>query len=196
MAKISNCFNKIAIVCLIYLLATLWRVTNVLFFDSWDNVYYRFDTRLSGLLLGFLAAFIVTKTKLTDARWADAVAILSIFVLVLCSTFFRWGDKSALLFGVTIVELASVGLILAAFTRKGLAYRLFSWFPLSFIGLISYAIYLWHYPIAVFVRNELSPVASFALVALFSFCFALISWVFVEKPLAHYRRRRLNTISK
>ncbi len=57
---------------------------------------------------------------------------------------------------------------------------------LSGIGLISYSLYLWHWPILVFawyylVRPTLSPLETAAAVALM-FALATLSWRYVERP--------------
>lgn len=53
------------------------------------------------------------------------------------------------------------------------------------IGLISYSAYLWHQPIFSFARHrsltELNEL-HFLFLALLSFCFAYLSWRYVEKP--------------
>ncbi len=61
-----------------------------------------------------------------------------------------------------------------------------SWSPFVWIGLISYSLYLWHWPIVVFlryylVRQSLSPIETAAALAL-SFALAALSWRFVERP--------------
>ena len=57
--------------------------------------------------------------------------------------------------------------------------------PLVFIGLISYSLYLWHWPIIVFAKyylvRELSSVESLAALGLMLAC-AAVSWAFVERP--------------
>ena len=61
--------------------------------------------------------------------------------------------------------------------------------PLVFIGLISYSLYLWHWPLLVFASfwniYALSPLQTAVVVAL-SFGAAAFSWKFVEAP---FRRR-------
>jgi peptidoglycan/LPS O-acetylase OafA/YrhL len=61
--------------------------------------------------------------------------------------------------------------------------------PLVFIGLISYSLYLWHWPLFVFARDvvgrDLQPWETAALIAV-AFALAILSWRFVERP---FRRR-------
>ena len=67
-----------------------------------------------------------------------------------------------------------------------------SWRPLVLVGLVSYSLYLWHWPVLVFARMatasmELSlPVASGAVGV--SLIAATLSWRYVEQP---FRGRRL-----
>jgi peptidoglycan/LPS O-acetylase OafA/YrhL len=63
--------------------------------------------------------------------------------------------------------------------------RLLSLRPLVFVGLISYSLYLWHWPIQAFYRYEVSdqfrPVEKIGLLVLCFVC-AIPSWRYVEQP--------------
>jgi len=65
--------------------------------------------------------------------------------------------------------------------------RLLSWRPAVFIGMISYSLYLWHWPIMVFHRSDgflfaqASVTAKLGLIAV-SIGVAYLSWKFVELP--------------
>jgi hypothetical protein len=67
--------------------------------------------------------------------------------------------------------------------------KLLSAAPLVFVGLISYSLYLWHWPLLVFAQftkiNALTPWQTIAVIAL-SFLMAILSWRFVELP---FRKR-------
>jgi len=77
-------------------------------------------------------------------------------------------------------------------SRGGSAFALLASRPMVFIGKISYSLYLWHWPIIVFLKlssadGELSPTtAAFAIAA--SFAAAVLSWRYVEGP---FRTRRV-----
>jgi peptidoglycan/LPS O-acetylase OafA/YrhL len=63
--------------------------------------------------------------------------------------------------------------------------RMLSLRPLVFVGLVSYSLYLWHWPIIVFSQyylvRALTPAEKAAAVGLMTAC-AVISWWFIERP--------------
>lgn len=64
--------------------------------------------------------------------------------------------------------------------------RLLSLRPMTFVGLISYSLYLWHWPAIVFTREIIlvDRFSTSAMMAIFLFAFvaAWLSWRFVEQP--------------
>src|SRR5208283_2409961 len=76
--------------------------------------------------------------------------------------------------------------------------RILSLRPLVWIGLISYSLYLWHWPILVFgpliANHKLDAVERGSLIVL-TFIVAWLSWRFVESPFrnAHVVRSRSRT---
>jgi peptidoglycan/LPS O-acetylase OafA/YrhL len=69
--------------------------------------------------------------------------------------------------------------------------RLLSLRPVVFVGLISYSLYLWHWPVLVFARlwrGEVLPAQEAALFVALSVGLAVLSWRYVEAP---FRRGRV-----
>jgi peptidoglycan/LPS O-acetylase OafA/YrhL len=99
------------------------------------------------------------------------------------------GSRSAPLLLMT--SLASVGATLViASSERGVSTvgRILSLRPLVFVGLISYSLYLWHWPLMVFQRTDAlfssdssSIVTRLTLIAA-SIGIAILSWKFVEIP--------------
>jgi peptidoglycan/LPS O-acetylase OafA/YrhL len=89
--------------------------------------------------------------------------------------------------------LGAAALIYAG-AAKGTIWRVLASRPFVFVGLISYSLYLWHWPIhvySIYVSRAAAGWAwTLALIAL-SFGLAIFSWRFVEQP---FRRR--HTLSR
>lgn len=81
--------------------------------------------------------------------------------------------------------LGSALLIHTGENETSLVNRFLSMRPLVFVGLISYSLYLWHWPAFVFTRSfiarDLTGLET-AGVIVFSFVAAILSWRFVERP--------------
>ena len=98
------------------------------------------------------------------------------------------GTPSAPLLAMT--GLAAVGAAMVIASSEGSlswAGRLLSVPPLVFVGLISYSLYLWHWPLMVFQRTDgflmagTSATAKLVVIAV-SFAVAIASWRFIERP--------------
>jgi peptidoglycan/LPS O-acetylase OafA/YrhL len=86
-------------------------------------------------------------------------------------------------------------LIAAGETGDSLVGRLLSWRPIVFIGLISYSLYLWHWPILIFLEEKYihldydsSKQRKLAVFAA-TLVVATLSWLFVERPFRQGRFR-------
>jgi peptidoglycan/LPS O-acetylase OafA/YrhL len=66
--------------------------------------------------------------------------------------------------------------------------RLLAWRPVAFIGLISYSVYLWHWPLTVFQRNYAALVTGGSdryqklVIIAYALVLGVLSWKFVEQP--------------
>jgi peptidoglycan/LPS O-acetylase OafA/YrhL len=84
-----------------------------------------------------------------------------------------------------LVPCAGAALIIAAgHAGHSVVGRMLSLRPVVFVGLISYSLYLWHWPVIFFQRGDAEVLTneSRLLIVLFSFVLAILSWQFVEKP--------------
>jgi peptidoglycan/LPS O-acetylase OafA/YrhL len=70
--------------------------------------------------------------------------------------------------------------------------RLLTWKPLTALGLVSYSLYLWHWPLIVFaklVSSERLAASEQVALAAAALALAILTWYFVERP---FRRRGLD----
>lgn len=151
--------------------------------------FYLLPTRFWELLLGVVA--VETKVRaLHSARWREALCVAGAG-LVGASIFFytpstRFPGMAALMPCAGTAMLLVAGAHGTSFTSRLLSLR-----PLVFFGLISYSLYLWHWPIIVLLKEwfalaELShPLRLAAMGA--SVAMAWLSWRVVERPLRSSR---------
>jgi peptidoglycan/LPS O-acetylase OafA/YrhL len=176
------------IACLfgLYLLATVWRI-----FEyeglGWAATYFRFDTRMSGLILGALLATCLQSMGRISDRTANAAGVLACAALVLCVSIGFWHAPWSLVYMTSLAEMAAVGLLIAASVQNSWVSSILSAPPLVGIGMISYGVYLWHYPAAVYFRELLPWNQTVPIVMVFSVTAAAISYVAIERPLQRYR---------
>lgn len=156
--------------------------------------FYLLPTRAWELMLGALLALRVAprprSSLLSNILATLGIALVSASVFLFTSQM-PFPGPSALL------PCAGAALVIhAADPEKTFAGRILASRSLVFIGLISYSLYLWHWPIFVFATyvglHEPTGLGSALLIAL-SFALATISWRFVEQPVRAARfaiRRR------
>jgi peptidoglycan/LPS O-acetylase OafA/YrhL len=171
----------------IYLLANAWRIYE---YETvgWDATYYRFDTRISGLVCGALLAISLQHKDLISERAANAAGLFASAALVLCLSIGFWGAPWSLVGMTNLADMAAFGLLISASTKNSWVSSILSAPPLVGIGIISYGMYLWHYPAALYLR-ELTPwYLTGPIVLSFSIAMATVSYLAIERPLQRYRR--------
>jgi peptidoglycan/LPS O-acetylase OafA/YrhL len=117
--------------------------------------------------------------------WRNAGGVAG---LLLLAGVIAFGSASAPLLAMTGLAALGTVLVIASSERTvSAAGRLLSLRPFVFVGLISYSLYLWHWPLTVFQRTDAiffaasSASAKLILIAL-SFGIAYLSWRLVETP--------------
>ena len=172
----------------LYVAATAWRM---FWYDDavdWPETYYRLDTRMSGLILGALLATVLGQIERVPLRLANIAGTFACPALVLSVLFGRWHGPGALEWTMTLSEFAAAGLLIAASAPESWLSRLLSAPPLVAIGILSYGIYLWHYPAAVFFRDRLPWFEAVPMVLAIAFLAATLSHLMIERPLQSFRR--------
>lgn len=178
-AKITD--RKLAALLLSgFFVATTWRFIDVIRFGDWSWTFYRFDTRLSGLLLG--GALATLPWRPNSPVWFETIGLAGLVFMAQIPA--AW-SPSALLWPNLAVDLM-VGAVVLSLSLDGRTWlaQCLSWRPIAYLGLSSYSIYLWHFPIWWYVREYFAPAPTFAIVTVTSIVVATLSYEFMEKTAA------------
>ena len=176
----------------LYLVFTAWRVYCDLNGDAgYTHAYYRFDTRLSGLTAGSLLALLLTQWRPRFRfRHTELAGIVALIVIALCTWKFHVQSNAAMFFGITMVEMAAVALVFLCLSPESKIVRPLFAHPLaSYIGRMSYGIYLWHYPIFVYLWGRAPWYVILFGGGLVSLGLAMVSYHTVERVARHHSRK-------
>ena len=163
--------------------------------DSFDRVYYGTDTRVAELLFGVLLALWWSGRErsrpdgLEWGRWTDRfLALCGLAALV--AMFAAWTlvpeASTALGRGGFALYAAGTVIIILAVTRSGAVAALLSMSWLRGVGLISYGLYLYHWPIFLLVDEErtgLETAPLFVVRMAITTVAALLSYRLLEMPI-------------
>ncbi|MCX7304403.1 MAG: acyltransferase family protein [Hyphomicrobiales bacterium] len=162
--------------------------------------FFLLPTRAWELLLG---ALLVLAPPLAPARkwWADAVGLAGLGLILYAVL--TYTEETPFPGVSALAPCLGAALVIYSGTRwSTITATALSWKPLVMVGLLSYSLYLAHWPIAVFLRyatlrNPTLPES--ALIVAASLVLAWISWRFVEQPFRRrdnvFPRRRLFAMS-
>ncbi|HEX9063808.1 MAG TPA: acyltransferase family protein, partial [Streptosporangiaceae bacterium] len=175
------------------------------------RVYEGTDTRAFGLLIGAMLALAwprgsqqsgSTRTTQRGAHSAAAgprvpdrlvrpmldvaglAGLAVIFVLI-----WRVSEYSPFSYrgGLVLLSVATAAVVAATAYPASLVGKALGWAPLRWIGVRSYGIYLWHYPVIVLTtkpNTKPAPVEAVLQIAA-SVLLAALSWKLVEEPIRH-----------
>ena len=164
-----------------------------------EATFYLLFTRMWELAIGGMLALKVVPCP--SARWArEAAGIFGLALIAVSELTFR---ASMPFPGVAaLAPVAGTALIIAggehgpSFVGRCLSFR-----PLVFVGLISYSLYLWHWPIlvcqamySIFPGGAIGKAVKLEVLTL-TVILSILSWRFVEQPFRHHRWSNRSTIS-
>jgi peptidoglycan/LPS O-acetylase OafA/YrhL len=171
-----------------FLVATAWRYFVALKW-GWEQAYFRFDTHMSGILIGAVAALACLKISRTTVMIACAALATAVCVPII-ETSSRGVSIVGVTLGITLAEISAFVLVRYAAEHgkaKFLASR-----PMAYVGRLSYGIYLWHFPLVLLLRDvhSLPWWITFSATLVFSVTMAAICLHWVDIPIRRWRERK------
>ncbi len=171
--------------------------------DSLNRVYFGTDTRVQALLVGAAAAALLVADWPGLARYGAQIRprfgrviaqILPVIGLMMLGVVAHFATGSAPEFRrglLIVVALAAVFVVApVALEQRGLVARVLALPPLVWLGVISYGVYLWHWPIFLALNGErtgLSGLPLFAVRVVATVAVAAVSWWLIEQPVRRWR---------
>ena len=149
----------------------------------------------AGATLAYLEVFPGFNAARFDARTQNILSVGGFVAIVTAMAAYDTSIPSPSAFNLLPV-LGAVAII-AAGSRALINRTLLAWRPMTFIGLISYALYLWHWPIISFLHITIpqAPAGYFAAALCAAFLLAVCSYFLVENPVRRTKRTRPTLIA-
>lgn len=174
-----------------YLGATLWRWLCVGMGRGNPAVFFSFDTRLSGLMLGGVMAAAFHHGTIIQKNLKPYAAHLAILgCLAATAALSTMGSLALMLtFGVFFCEIGVFIAMLEIMGREKSPIRdILSQKPLVFLGRISYGLYLYHAPVVVYLNAHYDWRVALPLGFAVTLALATVSYYGVERRFLNGRR--------
>jgi len=154
--------------------------------------FFLLPFRIWEILAGSLVAFLLHKKKKEKSNFLSIIGFFLIF-----SSFFFFNEKIPTPSFYTLIPILGVVLILIYSENETLVSKFLSHKILVTVGLMSYSLYLWHFPITSFFKikfNNLSNL-NITFIILLSFILSYGSWKYIEKPFRNKNKIGLKSLT-
>ncbi|WP_164527984.1 acyltransferase family protein [Georhizobium profundi] len=176
--------HLLIILMVIFVIATGWRFASI-HTAEWQAVYYRADTRLSGLVLGGVLATLGPQKM----KQSSSCGLIALIILIAAAAALRWGSPISLSAGGFIAEIGAFALILAALNSADRLQPFLTSWPMTSLGLYSYSLYLWHYPIIRLLRDfDMQGGRMMVITLLISIPIAALTYHAIERPFIRWAK--------
>ncbi|MEZ2328053.1 acyltransferase family protein [Bacillus tropicus] len=158
-----------------------------------SRIYYGTDTRAFSLLIGAVLALVWPSNRLANKIIPKARFILDVVggiaLIIILVMFWKTNQYDPFLYkgGMVLLSIATALLVANLAHPASRIAQFLRFRPLRWVGIRSYGIYLWHYPILTLMTPKVNAgdfsiiraILQFLLIILI----AQISWKFIEKPI-------------
>lgn len=158
-----------------------------------SRIYYGTDTRAFSLLIGAVLALVWPSNRLANKIIPKARFILDVVggiaLIIILVMFWKTNQYDPFLYkgGMVLLSIATALLVANLAHPASRIAQFLRFRPLRWVGVRSYGIYLWHYPILTLTTPKVNAGEFSIIRAILQFLLiiliAQISWKFIEKPI-------------
>lgn len=164
-------------ICVLSFCYSIWRVT-----DNQEAAFYLLPSRIWELLLGGI--LLIYSDRVVLSRLSATITAITGFLLIAYSIF-RFSEYTVFPGPAALIPCLGAALVILAGQRENLVSQIISSKGFVGLGLISYSLYLWHFPIIVFSKQLIvRPFEPIEMMSIFllSVGLAFMTWRYIEQP--------------
>jgi peptidoglycan/LPS O-acetylase OafA/YrhL len=160
---------------------------------SYVGSYFLLPYRAHELIIGVLTFFALQKMIPRTKIFASAIGILGLLLTI--GSIFLF-ERNTPFPGIrSLLPCFGAALLIFSGARENIVTPFLKWRGIVFIGLLSYSLYLWHWPIFAFLNyRKIEITFSIGIAAMtLAFLLSFLSWKFVEQPIRKNRQINFKT---
>tara|TARA_Y100000389_G_scaffold74138_1_gene70770 strand:+ start:1376 stop:3340 length:1965 start_codon:yes stop_codon:yes gene_type:complete len=158
------------------------------FFKSFS--FYSISSRCFEFFAGFICTYLKNNYKKNISNFnIHYLDVFGFLILIIC--FFIFDKKTFHPSFLTLIPIFGCSLIILFSDYKKAFYKFFTFYPIQIIGLTSFSLYVWHYPIFIFAKNTglITGRIDLKVYLILLLCFlSILSYFIIEKP---FRNKKL-----
>ncbi|MBR9844012.1 MAG: acyltransferase [Rhodobacteraceae bacterium] len=167
--------RALAVLVFLYMVIWAWRMVAYVDF-GWNWAYAATDTRIGGLVLGGVVAY-VPRIK---GKAGYGLEILGVILLIIALSNSVYYVPNTAFYFTPMAEIGAALVIYSLASGKTVLTPVLATLPMRKLGHWSYGIYLWHYPVAFYMRDAAGPMVTFWVSVVVAIVMAALSYEFFE----------------
>ena len=179
---IFKLFKKILFEILFFLTSLSFLIMLFIFQTNESLAFFSFFSRIWELLFGGVTAILYLNKKKENNFLYNFFPFLGLLIILYSVLFYNESTRSP--YFSTLLPVLGTSLIIYFNDKDKYIYKFLALKSLVFIGLISYSLYLWHYPVFAIGRvTEFFGDGVSKKLFLITFLLSLLSYYIVENPI-------------